>query len=321
MKYFSCALQEKKLHQKNSFFSKLARFFVPLPILVFLPGLLYSVEVDVVRSPKIEEFRRTDINFLQLQAAVKENDKLFFAQKKTVPEFFVYECGKKDNLLSLASSTGIPYDTLSTVNSMPSVSSPLEGKNVVIPTVKGLFVSEKPGTSVEILLYKEHKDSLESAPFFKIGERKFYFLEGKRFSPYQRLFFLDSAFTLPLDSKTITSEFGLRKSPVYGTWKQHNGIDFAAKVGDNVYACKGGTVTLAKKNDVTFGNYIIMTHDGGLTSVYAHLSEIYVKHGDVVNGRDIIGKSGDTGQVTGPHLHFEIRRNGNALDPRSLLPV
>ena len=64
-----------------------------------------------------------------------------------------------------------------------------------------------------------------------------------------------------------------------------------------------------------------MTHDGGLTSVYAHLSEIYVKHGDVVNGRDIIGKSGDTGQVTGPHLHFEIRRNGNALDPRSLLPV
>ncbi len=320
MKYFSCALQEKKLHQKNSFL-KPARFFVPLAVFIFFSGLLCAVEIDVARLPIINEFRRSDINFLQLQEAVKENDKLFFAQKKAVSEFFVYECGKKDNLLSLASSTGIPYDTLSTVNSVPDVSSPLEGKIIVIPTVKGLFIPEKPKSSVEILLYKEHKDSLENAPFFEIGSRKFFFLEGKRFSPYQRLFFLDSAFSLPLDTNAITSEFGLRKSPVYGTWKQHNGIDFAAKVGDSVYACKRGTVTLAKKNDITFGNYVIITHDGGLTSVYAHLSELYVKHGDIVNGRDIIGKSGDTGQVTGPHLHFEIRRNGNALDPRSLLPV
>lgn len=87
-----------------------------------------------------------------------------------------------------------------------------------------------------------------------------------------------------------------------------------------MYACKGGTVSLAVRNDAIFGNYIIISHSGGLTSVYAHLSKISVRQGQTVRSGQTIGEVGQTGAATGPHLHFEIRRNGKATDPEELLP-
>lgn len=283
-------------------------------------GAGISFDIKTEYSPEIKAMKRTDLNFRQLQSSVRENDMRYFSGKETYPEFFVYTCGPKDTLIALASSTGIPYDTLSTINSVPDVSFPLENIQILVPTVKGLFVAEKPLNAVEILLFKEFENQIENAPSYVFKGKKFFFLEGKRFTPYQRLFFLDSGFSLPLDSNSMTSEFGMRKSPVYGTWKQHNGIDFASKVGDKVYACKNGIVSFVKKNDEIFGNYLIIAHSGGMTSVYAHLSKIFVAKGENVRSRQIIGETGESGKVTGPHLHFEIRQGGKATDPKKLLP-
>ncbi len=285
-----------------------------------VPVHAFSFEVDLSRSARIESFSRGDLNFRQLQSSVRENDRLYFAQKETFPEFFLYVCGPRENFLTLAASTGIPYDTLSTLNSISDVNFRLEGVQIVIPSVKGLFVPESPENSVELLLYKEYEASFKDAVLFTMNGKKFFFFEGKRFSPYQRLFFLDSAFNLPLDTKVVSSGFGMRRSPVYGTWRQHNGIDFASGVGEKVYACKNGTVSFVKKNDSVLGDYIELSHAGSLTSVYAHLSRITVRQGDIVRGGEQIGETGSSGMSTGPHLHFEIRRGGRAIDPISVLP-
>ena len=111
-------------------------------------------------------------------------------------------------------------------------------------------------------------------------------------------------------------------TPVSGEWKNHNGIDLAAAEGTPVYAIKDGTNALCYENDEVFGNYIILTHDdGALTSVYAHLSKINISMYDSVKKGDIIGYVGSSGMATGPHLHFEIRKDGVPYNPSSSLKL
>ena len=148
-----------------------------------------------------------------------------------------------------------------------------------------------------------------------------YFLPGVRFSPSSRAFFLDDKIRMPLEKIRITSEFGLRQDPFTGKNSIHNGVDFACKEGTSVFSCKRGTVEYIKFNDETFGNYIILRHTNQMTSVYAHLSKIFIKQGENVSLGQKIALSGKTGRVTGPHLHFEIRLDGKASNPLEKLKV
>lgn len=312
---------------KNLWFPKA---FIIFLLILFCLGSSFSqekeneedIDIDSLEVPVIKSlsFKEHDEVLSALDSAIEENDKLAFRNRKTNPSFYIYVPTGKDTIFSVSAATGVPYDTISTLNSIPSAETSVLGKNIVLTDVKGLFVPEKPSTSVEIFLCKTYESRFEDAPVFFLSGKKFYFFEGERFSPYHRLFFIDSNFSLPLDKRIITSAFGFRESPVYGTWKKHNGIDFRAAEGDNVYSCKAGMVSLVKENDEVFGNYIIVTHSESLTSVYAHLSKILVKEGDAVRGGEKIALSGQTGMVTGPHLHFEIRRNGKAVDPDKILP-
>ena len=152
----------------------------------------------------------------------------------------------------------------------------------------------------------------------------FEFLQNQRLSSTERAYFLDSALGLPLAKGDfwVSSEFGKRKNPFSGEWKNHNGIDFAANVGTPVYAVKDGKVALCKKNDNIFGNYIILEHDNGsMTSVYAHLSKMNVHQSKIVKKGEIIGFVGQSGMVTGAHLHFEIRKGGIPMDPQKKLKL
>ena len=208
-----------------------------------------------------------------------------------------------------------------TLNSLCGISEKIAEKKIVLPTVKGIFVRENPSSFVEILISSEFKSFVEKSQkiCYYLNENKFYFLYGKRFTPAQRAFFLDTSMRAPLDNVRVTSGFGFRDSPVYKRWKSHNGIDFAAAEGTPVYACKSGKVAFVAKMDAVFGNYVVLSHESGLSSVYAHLSRIDVKKGDVVRVGEQIGLSGKTGAVTGPHLHFEVRLNGVAADPADFI--
>lgn len=121
-----------------------------------------------------------------------------------------------------------------------------------------------------------------------------------------------SSFIWPLQG-AITSAFGQR-------WgRLHCGIDIGAPVGKQVVATKSGRVTYGG----WYGNYgktVILEHEGGVTTVHAHLSSVSVKKGEVVRQGQVIGRVGDTGSSSGPHLHFEIRTHGRPVDPVNFLP-
>ena len=119
---------------------------------------------------------------------------------------------------------------------------------------------------------------------------------------------------LPAANNVITCKYGYRTHPVTRKYKLHTGIDLRCSTGTNVYAANGGTVTTSGYSSA-WGNYIIINHGGGYTTLYAHLSRRNVSKGATVKQGTVIGKSGNTGYSTGPHLHFEINRNGSSYDP------
>lgn len=117
----------------------------------------------------------------------------------------------------------------------------------------------------------------------------------------------------------ISSPFGERVHPLSGEGSFHNGIDIAADAGTSVSAVADGIVEKSTYNQYS-GNFIVIRHDDEYTSSYAHLAESRVSMGDTVSNGDIIGLVGSTGAATGPHLHMEIRKNGEPVDPLAMIP-
>lgn len=119
----------------------------------------------------------------------------------------------------------------------------------------------------------------------------------------------------PCQSSTyITSKFGYRIHPIFGTTKFHSGVDVAANSGATLSAAASGTVTIAEYSS-SYGYYVVIYHSNGTTTLYAHLSSMAVSAGDTVKQGETIGYVGSTGNSTGPHLHFEVRVNGACVDP------
>ena len=113
-----------------------------------------------------------------------------------------------------------------------------------------------------------------------------------------------------------TSDFGARVDPFYKVRKFHEGMDFSASVGTEVYATGNGTVTDAGRDvEGGYGNEIKIDHGYTYQTVYAHLSRIFVKPGQKILRGQIIGNVGNTGKSTSPHLHYEVRKNGIPLNP------
>ena len=116
----------------------------------------------------------------------------------------------------------------------------------------------------------------------------------------------------------MSSPFGMRLDPFLGRPAIHTGIDLRGETGEPVHATAAGRVSIAGREG-GYGNMIEINHDNGLATRYGHLSEIDVKVGQTVRIGDIIGRIGSTGRSTGPHLHYETRINGEAVDPQKFL--
>lgn len=118
----------------------------------------------------------------------------------------------------------------------------------------------------------------------------------------------------------VTSEFGNRIDPFTGKRKGHTGMDLAVPTGTPIRAALGGTVTVSKYNAGGYGYYVMIDHGNGLSTLYGHCSKLLARVGQTVQAGDIIALSGSTGRSTGPHLHFEVRVNGERTNPRAYLP-
>lgn len=126
-------------------------------------------------------------------------------------------------------------------------------------------------------------------------------------------------YEVPLQG-VITSPYGYRTDPFSGKTSYHKGIDVAVPSGTEVRAVNEGTVTASAYNSIG-GNYVILTHKNGAESYYGHLQTRTVAKGDTVHQGDIVGLSGETGRVTGPHLHFQLSYNGRTVDPGKYLDL
>lgn len=126
----------------------------------------------------------------------------------------------------------------------------------------------------------------------------------------------------PLDGKlSVSSEFGLRSNPFGGrSYEVHSGIDFRGPIGLPVMATAEGLIVNAEHIS-GYGKHIVIEHGYGHSTLYAHLADINVQVGDRVKRGDIIGTLGNTGRSSGPHLHYEIHRNGQAVNPRYYLQL
>lgn len=119
---------------------------------------------------------------------------------------------------------------------------------------------------------------------------------------------------MPVGAVALTSDYGMRTHPVLGGRRNHKGVDLAAPSGTPVFATADGLVSKAERFS-SYGNYIQIEHGGEMQTRYAHLSGYAVKEGDKVHKGDLIGYVGSTGRSTGPHLHYEVRLAGQAVNP------
>jgi murein DD-endopeptidase MepM/ murein hydrolase activator NlpD len=282
-----------------------------------------SAEADGV-FPVIERLDpQRDLVFKQYLADVDLARRRLFGSnqgKQTISEFlriYSYTPKADEDIFRLAARCNVPYPAMATLNriSHPDM---LKGP-VLLPTVPGIFIPESPSNDLERLISSSRDTEGGIIITLHQGEpKRFLFFPGADFSPTERSYFLNSGFRFPLRNYRITSPFGIRPNPFTGTPQRHNGLDLAAPMGTEVYPTREGTVT-ELGTDAVYGNYIIITHADNWVSLYGHLSSFSTSLHSTVTRDSVIGKVGSTGQSTGPHLHFELRKNGTAQDPTKLL--
>lgn len=118
-------------------------------------------------------------------------------------------------------------------------------------------------------------------------------------------------------TRLVTSPYGYRIHPVTGKSRFHSGIDIGAAYGTDIVAAESGTVIVSGYNTGGYGNYVVISHGGGYSTLYAHCSSLLVSRGQQVSRGQVIAKCGSTGMSTGPHIHYEVQVNGKTTDPLS----
>jgi murein DD-endopeptidase MepM/ murein hydrolase activator NlpD len=240
-----------------------------------------------------------------------------------------YEVKQGDTISGIASKYSITSGSIIAFNNITEAWNIRTGSMLKIPNMDGIpyTVAKNDNLSkIAVKLGVPQNAILDannlSSDTIQTGE--VLFIPGAKMSAYDfdRAFRRDARklMIFPVSGK-LTSGYGWREDPVKpvpGEKRFHRGADFIGKVGDPIKAAMKGTVQHID-NDRNLGNFIILKHDDGYQTLYAHLSAFSVKVGEAVKQGQEIGKIGTTGYTTGPHLHLEAFRNGNRIDPLDLI--
>ena len=299
--------------------------------LLFLPPASIPCD-EAMGYPLIRRLDSTDIGFRQYIDDVEINRRRLFTRPHESPAYFTelftlyrYASGKNDTLFTLAARCNIPYSALASLNRRDNPGTLNEGSVILLPNCPGIFVPLKSHSDFEQLLASTRLSTREDKAVVlnirmsqKNAAEIVYFFPGDDFNPTERIFFLNSGFRFPLRTFRLTSDFGIRQSPITGNIHHHQGIDMAAPLGTEVYAAADGIVADIGEDPV-YGKYIIVKHGERWASLYGHLQKIETTLKSPVRSSTLIGRVGSTGLSTGPHLHFELRENGQAQDPTKYL--
>lgn len=230
-----------------------------------------------------------------------------------------YAIRSGDTIEKIAKRFGLRQDTLISMNNLQSAQSIRPGVQLRVPNMDGISHKVKRGENLSSLskVYGIDMTRIVDANDLTngtINAGQSLFIPNARLSSASLHNFYGETFMWPARG-SISSPFGYRSNPFTGLKTFHSAIDIVMPTGTRVKATSAGTVADTGYNSV-FGNYIILKHANGYQSLYGHLSGISVREGTKVEQGAVIGNSGNTGQSTGPHLHFSIFKNGQALDPR-----
>ena len=249
-------------------------------------------------------------------------------EEKIVLENMEYVIKKGDTISDLSKEYKIKTDYIYANNIDKNLRVLQIGKKINIPTEPGIFYSIKKGDTFEGLSKRfevDVKTIKEDNEIDRLLVGAKIFLREPKVSRYLSSFKQEyvkktnlGTFSNPLVAMSLTSSFGSRKHPVLKKVLNHAGVDLRAKTGTRVVSAKEGVVTFAGRAS-GYGKLIIIKHSDGYETRYAHLSQIDVKKGQKISQNQHIALSGATGRVSGPHLHFEIRKNGKIENPLTYL--
>lgn len=237
-------------------------------------------------------------------------------------EIGYYTVRKGDSISSIARQFGRSADSILSMNGIKNAKSLRAGTELKIPNMDGLLHVVGKGESlgsiskrykVELTLLADANDL--GSTTLKVGQSLF--IPGAKLSTEELKRIYGTAFAWPVRGP-ISSWFGVRADPFTGVRRFHAGIDIVVNLGTPVKAAADGRVADLGYN-ANYGNYIILSHPDGSQTLYGHLSAFSVTRGQAVTLGKVIGKSGNSGYSTGPHLHFSLYRNGVAQNPLKTL--
>ena len=231
-----------------------------------------------------------------------------------------------DNLTVISRKIGANLDTLVSVNKISNANRLRPGQKIIVPNRNGLLYTMKKGESIEDVTERYDVSLKRVLTFNKISDTADIeagddiFLPGAKYTLDERIDKFGQMFSLPTTITRISSVFGYRVHPITGVRTKHMGVDIPGRLNTPVYAARKGKVIFAGYSG-GYGNLVIVRHDKGYTTYYGHLNSITTKAGANVGVGVMIGRMGSTGRSTGSHLHFEVRRNGVALNPADFIPI
>lgn len=281
---------------------------------LYLPPGLYSGAFAVPRDPGLQGSSAT--------STTEEIPEVDHSQFDSL-EVSEYQIQSGDTLGQIALDFDLNMDTLISFNQIRDVRRMQVGQSLQIPNRDGLLhhvdegdslsaLSQEYGSSLNAILDANSLDSENISPGQTI------FIPGVRMNQTDLKLVLGELFIYPTIGR-YTSGFGYRSDPFTGARRFHNGIDWANRVGTAIKASMAGTVVHVESQIGNYGRFVIIQHPRGFQTLYAHMDSINVTRGEYVSQGEIIGRMGNTGRSTGPHLHFSLIRNGNFVDPSAYL--
>ncbi|MBU1078016.1 MAG: M23 family metallopeptidase [Spirochaetes bacterium] len=229
----------------------------------------------------------------------------------------LYKVRAGDSLWQISQKTGLSIDALLSMNQQNNSHILQPGQEIHIPNKDGILYKIKEGETLEGVAEKFKVDksdilNVNELTETAIEEGKDVFIPNGKYQLQERINIL-GRFLLPVIGR-VSSGFGRRRGPKSRKMEFHYGIDIANVAGTPVRAAEAGQVIFMGTRG-GYGKLIILKHSNGYSTRYGHLSRYKVKHGQRVRQGQVIGYVGSTGNVTGPHVHFEIRRYGRPLNP------
>jgi len=230
-----------------------------------------------------------------------------------------------DTISEIAYRFGLDAGTLLSMNPIDDVRRLLPGTVLSIPDRDGLFHAVQPGESLASIAssYEVAVPAILDAndldtTVLQVGDSLF--IPGAEMDENEYLLAIGELLSWPVRNFRCTSGYGMRVDPITGEWRMHTGIDLANAVGTPILAALPGRVVHLEPNSGNYGNLMIIDHGGGTRTLYAHMSSFAVPAGAYVGRGQMIGRMGNSGRSTGPHLHFSVTRNGRWEDPLAHLP-